>query len=86
MPEDITTYDLHPILPAMAALHSIITSCYSDHETGNAIELLQFIHSLIPDPSITLQRDYIDILISLKSKARVVGVVGWDFVALRQVL
>ena len=68
MPDDITTYGLPPILPAMAALHSIITSHCNDHETASAVELLQFIHSFIPEPSISLQRDYIDILVSLKSK------------------
>lgn len=68
MPDDITTFGLNPILPAMATLHSITTSHYNDHETGRAIQLLHFVHSQIPDPTIDLQKQFIDILICLKSK------------------
>ena len=68
MPEDITTFGLNPILPAMATLHSITTSHYSDHETGHAIQLLEYIHSQIPRPNAIMQKEYSDILTVLKSK------------------
>lgn len=68
MPEDITTYNIHPLLPAMAALHQLVCSYYSDHDTGKAVTLLQYVHSLIPQPSSELQREYVDLLISLKTK------------------
>lgn len=71
MPDDITTFGINPILPAMAAFHSITTRHYFDHETGKAVSLLQFIQSQIPEPSDSLQKEYIDILISLKSKVHI---------------
>ena len=69
MPEDITMFGLNPILPAMAAFHDMTTSRHLDHETSQAIILLEYVQSLIPKPGATqLYRDYIEILISLKSK------------------
>ncbi len=69
MPEDITTFGLNPILPAMAAFHDITTSHYSDHETSRAISLLEYIHSQIPSPGAsTLQRAYVNIVVNLKLK------------------
>ena len=53
----------------MAAFHDMTTSHHCDHETSQAITLLEYIQSLIPGPGATqLYRDYIEILISLKSK------------------
>lgn len=69
MPEDITTFGLDPILPAMATFHDITTSHFSDHETSQAILLLDYIHSQLPKPVTSrLHRDYVSILVSLKSK------------------
>ena len=68
MPEDITTFGLNPVLPTMATLHSIISVSRNMMQVPQAIELLMFVHSRIPDPGDDMQRLYIEILVELKMK------------------
>lgn len=81
MPEDITTFGLNPVLPAMATLHSIIATQHSMKEMEQAIQLLEFVQSSISEPSKDMQRIYIDLLVEFKMKVKVGrGVVysGWE--------
>ena len=69
MPEDISTFGVNPVLLAMAAMHSLITK-YSKHEIGAAIQLLQFVHKNLPNPDLDLHMNYVDLLVTLKSKVK----------------
>lgn len=68
MPDDISTFGLDPILPAMATLHSILSRHSNNQETGHAVHLLEYVHAQIPDPSSDLQMSYTDMLILLKAE------------------